>query len=175
MSLKHNDRDEIWEMIQQALANTANRAAKGLQLLNAHSISTGVTTGLNSTVASANAIATVSITPKVTGKFRVVGLGTVQNNSTLQMAVSFQILTQTTTGATASTVVNGSSMEVPGTSVTGFATPIVQFGLQGELSSGLAQPVSVAGNIILAATVSSGATGTLSVTTGATLDVQEIF
>jgi hypothetical protein len=161
---------EIEQAINVAVAGAYAQATRALADLQSHAFSSGAGVLLVSTVT--NTIATLTVTPKVTGKFRVIGTGSIQNGSTTQVAVSFQIQTQTTTGAAASNVLAGPNIELPGTT-TGYATPIFPFGLQVETTAGVAQPVGVAG--IIALNAIPGTTNLASVLAGAQLCVQEIL
>lgn len=170
--MESNVKSEVIKIIQSMLTRIQSLASTAIAIEQSHAFSTGTTVALTSTFQT---VASVTITPKTTGKFRVIAAGSVATTSTLEAAVSFQIISQTTTGAAASTVQAAPAIEVPGTSTVGDANPNVQWALLTDTSSGLAQPVGVAGVIGVQASVTSGATNLLTVLAGSQLSVQEIL
>lgn len=157
--------------IDQAV-DLALRKIIALQNLEAdHAFSAGVTLGLTSTI---NNPTSLVVTPKVTGKYRIMAAGSILNASTTQAAVSFQ-LQIIPNGASLPTVVATTPIEVPGNSTVGFTTPQVQWAVLAETTAGAAFSVGLTAQILVNAGITSGITNTLSIITGSQLSVQEIL
>lgn len=173
MSLKNNDRDEIWAMIQQALARANIGFVKSLGLASGHSWASG--SGTASMTTGGGVVASVTVTPRVTGKYRVIGQGSVFNSSGTAATCVFQVTTQTTPLAAASVAFSGPAIDVASAG-NGSGQ---QFGLVANTPPNTTS-TATAGLIVSTPGVINifaipGTTNVLSIPAGAQIDVQEIF
>lgn len=131
------------------------------------------TAAVSVSTAAAAVLASLTVTPRITGKFRMQASGTMQNGSTVAANFSAAFQTATTTGAAASTVMTGPVVTAPGTSTVGFSSGDIPWALITETSAGFAQPVGTAGILQVVATPAT--TNVLNELAGTQLDVQEIL
>jgi hypothetical protein len=165
-------RQEVLKMIQAATAKLNAGAGSMLALQQSHAFVQN-TAAVSVSTAAAAVLASLTVTPKATGKFRMIASGTMQNGSTVAANFSAAFQTATTTGAAASTVMTGPVVTAPGTSTVGFSSGDIPWSLVTETSSGVAQPVGVAGILQVVATPAT--TNVLNELAGTQLDIQEIL